>query len=68
MLVDQPELAAGDANAPNRLIEGQAATVLDENRNTLAARHRRAIERLRELLGAAGDDASREALRHAPHA
>jgi len=45
----------------------QAATVLDQNRNTLAARHRRAIERLRATLEA-GDDARTEGLRHAPHA
>ncbi|MFG0274818.1 MAG: RNA polymerase sigma factor [Phycisphaerales bacterium] len=46
----------------------QAASVLDENRNTLAARHRRAIERLRAALSPAHDASTREGIRHAPHA
>jgi RNA polymerase sigma-70 factor (ECF subfamily) len=46
----------------------QAASVLDQNRNTLAARHRRAIERLRDALAPAADAPDREGIRHAPHA
>lgn len=45
----------------------QIALVLDENRNTLAARHRRAVARLRETLASGAEDFSQEATRHAPH-